>query len=123
MRKLIVQPLSKSGISTVIIIDALDECKDHKPTSAILSVLGQCTLQIPKVKFFLTGRPERWICEGFYLPQMAEATNVFILHEVEPHQVDSDIQLFFKHSFSEIASHLDGLKDWPTKEQLDLLCK
>ena len=123
MGKLIVQPLSKSGISTVIIIDALDECKDRKPTSAILSVLGQCVPQIPNVKFFLTGRPERRIHKGFSLPQMAEATNVFILHEVEPDQVNSDIQLYFKNSFSELASHWDGLEDWPTKEQLDILCK
>ena len=99
MGKLIVQPLNKSGISTVILIDALDECRDHKPTSAILSVLGQCVPQIPKVKFFLTGRPERRICEGFHLPQMVKATNVLILHEVEPHQVDSDIKLFFKQFF------------------------
>ena len=38
--KLIVQPLRKSAISAVIIIDALDECEDEEPASAILSVLG-----------------------------------------------------------------------------------
>jgi len=41
MNKLIVQPLVRSAISTVIIIDALDECKDDEPASAILSVVGQ----------------------------------------------------------------------------------
>ena len=30
MKKLIVQPLHKSGISTVIVIDALDECEDDE---------------------------------------------------------------------------------------------
>ncbi|KAF9778476.1 hypothetical protein BJ322DRAFT_1014775, partial [Thelephora terrestris] len=40
MDKLIVQPLVESAISTVIVIDALDECKDDEPASAILSVLG-----------------------------------------------------------------------------------
>ena len=51
MNKLIVRPLAKSAISTAIVIDALDECKDEEPASAILSVLGQFISQIPKVKF------------------------------------------------------------------------
>ncbi|KAF9644971.1 hypothetical protein BDM02DRAFT_3076022, partial [Thelephora ganbajun] len=58
MKKLIAEPLEESGISTVIVIDALDECKDVEPASAILSVLGQFVSEIHKVKFFLTGRPE-----------------------------------------------------------------
>ena len=91
MEKLIVQPLKESGISTVVVIDALDECKDKEPASAILSVLGQFIPEIPKVKFFLTGRPEQRICEGFRLPWMSEATDVFVLHEIKPSQVDSDI--------------------------------
>jgi len=121
MEKLIVQPLEKSGISTVIVIDALDECRDDEPASAILSVLGQFVSKIPKVKFFLTGRPERRIREGFRLPLMAKATDVFVLHEVEPSQVDSDIELFFRHRLLETVDPRDGLNDWPTKGQLDLL--
>ena len=38
--KLIMQPLKQSAISTVIVIDALDECKDEEPASAILSILS-----------------------------------------------------------------------------------
>ena len=116
------QPLMESAISAVIVVDALDECKDYEPASAILSVLGQFVFKIPKIKFFLTGRPEQWICRGFHLPQMAEATDVFLLHEIESSQVDSDIQLFFKHSFLETKDCRGG-DDWPTKEQLDLLCE
>ena len=123
MRKLIVGPLKESGISTVIVIDALDECKDREPASAILSVLSQFVSEIPNVKFFLTGCPEWQIQKGFSFPPLAKATDVFILHEVEPSQVDSDIQFFFKQSFLEMADHWSGLDDWPTKEQLDLLCK
>jgi len=123
MEKLIVQPIRDSGVSTVIVIDALDECKDDKPASAILSVLGQFVSQIPKVKFFVTGRPERRISEGFRLPQMVEATDVFILHEVERSQVDCDIQLFFRQSLLEVAGRFSGPVNWPTNEQVDLLCK
>ena len=123
MHKLIVQPLKESKISTVIIIDALDECRDEEPASMVLSILGEFVSQIPQVKFFVTGRPEPRIREGFCLPLLAEATDVFVLHEVEPNQVDNDIRLFFGHKFSEIARRRRGLDGWPTKEQLDILCK
>jgi len=53
---------------------------------------------------------------------LVKATNVFVLHEVKPNRVNNDIRLFFKHRFSEIASRRHGLDNWPTKEQLDLLC-
>ena len=107
----------------VIVIDALDECKDEEPVSTILSVLGQFVAQVPKVKFFITGRPEPRIRDGFRLPLLAEATVVFLLHEVEPSQIHNDTSLFFRHSFSEIKSRRHGLDGWPTKEQLDLLCE
>ena len=128
MEELIVRPLRESDISTVIIIDALDECEDHGHTSAILSVLGQFLSMIPKVKFFLSCRPERRIREGFCLPQMAKATEVFALHEIEPSQVDSDIRHFFRHSFAGLARGWlacgwDGLDNWPTEEELDRLCE
>jgi hypothetical protein len=122
MSKLIVNPLKESGISTVIVIDALDECEDEEPASAILSVLGRLVSGIPRVKFFLTGRPEPRIREGFRLPLLAEMTDVFVLHQVERDQVDSDIRLFFENSFSELAGRRQGLENWPTKEQLDQLC-
>jgi len=123
MDKLIVQPLRECDISTVIIVDALDECKDDEPESAILSVLGQFVSEIPKVKFFLTGRPEPWIREGFRLPLLAKAADVLILHKVEPALVNNDIRWFLKHSFLEIANRRGGLDGWPTEEQGDLLCE
>jgi len=122
MEKLIAQPLSESGILTVIVIDALDECEDEESASAILSVLGRLISKIPKVKFFLTGRPEQHIREGFRLPLLVKMADVFVLHEVEPCQVDSDVRLFFRHSFLELAGRR-RLNDWPTKEQLGRLCE
>ena len=122
MDKLIVQPLVESNISTIIVIDALDECKDEEPASVILSVLGKFVAQIPEVKFFITARPDPHIRTGFKLPLLARKTNVFALHEVEPGQVNSDIRQFYKHACSEIRGHQHGLDDWPTEAQLDLLC-
>ncbi|KAF9777503.1 hypothetical protein BJ322DRAFT_1096406 [Thelephora terrestris] len=123
MNKLIVQPLVESSISTVILIDGLDECKGEEPTSAILAVLGQLAAEIPKVKFFVTSRPEPRIQEGFRLPLLVKAVDVSVLHEVEAGLVDGDIKLFFEHRISELKGRRHGLDDWPTGEQLDLLCE
>ena len=117
MDKLIVQPLKEAVISTVIIIDALDECKDDESDSAILSVLGRLVSEIPKVKFFLTGRPDPRIKKGFRLPLLKKATDVFFLHDVESGLVNNDIRSFLKQSLLEIAD------SWPAEEQLDLLCE
>ena len=122
MGKLIAEPLRGSGTSTVIVIDALDECKDEETASAILSVLGRLVEEVPKVKFFLTGRPEPRIQTGFRLPLLRRATDVFILHDIESRVVSNDIRLFFKHSFLEMAELQGGLDGWPTDEEVKRLC-
>jgi len=122
MERLIIEPLQSAAVSTVIVIDALDECKDDEPSSAILSVLGRLVERIPRVKFFITGRPEPRIKTGFRLPLLMDATDVFILHDVHPSLINSDIQLFLKHELSELARRhlLDG---WPTDDNVNLLCQ
>ena len=47
MERLIVKPLRSTDVLMVIVIDALDECEDEEPSSAILSVLGRLVEQIP----------------------------------------------------------------------------
>ena len=122
MQKLIAGPLRETGISTVIVIDALDECRDDEPSSAILSVLARFVEEIPEVKFFITGRPEPRINTGFRLPLLADSTDVFVLHDVLPSLIENDIRIFFKHELSELAQRrrLDG---WPSDEHVDLLCR
>ena len=123
MQKLIVQPLQEFNISTVVIIDGLDECKDREPTSAILSVLAQFVSEIPKVKFLVISRPETHIQEGFRLPLLAEVTEVFVLHEVEKSQVDNDIWLFFRRGLLQVVGPFpDYFCSRPTEAELDVLC-
>ena len=121
IQKLIVQPLQSTGASAVIVIDALDECKDDEPTSTILSVLGRFVNQIPRVKFFITGRPEPRIKTGFRLPLLVDSTDVFVLHDVHPSLISNDIHLFLKHELSELAWRRQ-LGGWPGEENIDLLC-
>jgi len=124
MRALIVEPLSLSDVSTVIVIDALDECVDEEPQSAILSVMGRLVGGIPNVKFLITGRPEPRIQSGFRLELLRPLTEVFLLHEVEPSVVNTDIRFFFKHGLSELAKRSGIGRDvWPTEKYLDLLCE
>ncbi|KAF9642781.1 hypothetical protein BDM02DRAFT_3124172 [Thelephora ganbajun] len=122
MGELIVEPLKSADVWTVIVIDALDECKDEEPSSAILSVLGRFVEQIPKVKFFITGRPEPRIKTGFRLPLLVDSTDVFVLHDIDPSLVNSDIRLFLKHELFEVAQRY-LLEGWPSDEHIDLLCR
>ena len=96
MENLLVGPLRATQTTTLIIIDALDECKDEEPASVILSILSRYTDQIPFVKFFITGRPEQRIRSGFRLAALRPITEVFKLHDVKRPSVDADIKLFFR---------------------------
>jgi hypothetical protein len=124
MKMLIVGPLTSSDISTVIIIDALDECTDEDPQSAILSVLGRLVEGIPNVKFLITGRPEPRIQSGFRLGLLRPLTDIFVLHGVDPSIINMDIRLFLEHGLSELAKRRGIEQDgWPTDQHLDLLCE
>ena len=121
MEKLIAEPLRSADIATVIVIDALDECKDEEPSSAILSVLGRLVGRMLKVKFLITGRPEPRIRTGFRLPILVDLTSVFVLHDVDPPLINSDIRLFLRHELSGLAERRQ-LGKWPSNEHIDLLC-
>ena len=126
MEKLIVRPFKAAKISTLIIIDALDECKDEEPASAILSVLSRYMPNVPNVKFFITGRPEARIRSGFRLKSLLPITEVLKLHEVKPEVVDSDIKLFFQSRLADLIenrSDCDSIGDWPSSSDIEILCK
>jgi hypothetical protein len=126
LKDLLVDPLSATGISCVIVIDALDECVDDQPASAILSVLGRLVSKLPLVKFFITGRPEPRIRSGFRLPLLKPFTQVFLLHEVDPASVGGDIRLYLTEKLTAIAkrrSDLDLPEAWPSDEDIAALVK
>jgi hypothetical protein len=123
MQRFLVEPLKSADISTVIVIDALDECKDEDPESAILLVLGEWVSKIPGVKFFVTSRPEAHILSGFRGSLLKDSTHVFILHDVEHYTIDNDIRYFFKHELSGLTRKRRGIDGWPTDEHLNSLCR
>jgi NACHT domain len=119
--KLIVQPLKSLGLSTTIVVDALDECKDKEPVSAFLSVLAKYLGDIPKVKFFITGRPEDHLRSGFAVPSLR--TKDLPLHDVDSSVVDSVIRSFVKTRLGEVAARnrfcIDG--PWPSDEDINTI--
>ena len=126
MEKLLVGPLTSTGLTTLIIVDALDECKDKEPASALLSILSRYVDQIPTVKFFITGRPEPRIRSGFRLETLAPITDVLKLHEVKPEVVDRDIELFFRTQLTNLVknrSDFDLTEEWPSPSDIRVLCK
>jgi hypothetical protein len=70
LKKFIVQPFKQTDLSVMIAINALDECKGKEPVSEFLSALALHVNSIPTVKFFITGRPEDRIRNGFKLPSL-----------------------------------------------------
>ena len=123
MEKFLVEPLRSADISTVIVIDALDECRDEGLESTILPVLGQLVSEIPGVKFFITSRPEMHITAGLCDPLLQSLTDVFVLHDVESHTVNNYIRCFFKRELSELTQRHSGIEGWPTDEHLDSFCR
>ena len=126
LEKLLVNPLSETKVSCIIVIDALDECIDDQPASAILSVLGRFAKQLPLVKFFITGRPEPQIRTGFRLPLLQPQTEVFLLHEVESSSVNNDIQLYLTQRLTMIAKQRSDLElpdSWPCDDEIEALTK
>lgn len=126
MERLLVGPFQATQIHTLVIIDALDECQDEAPTSALLSVLSQHVARIPTVRFFITGRPDQGIRFAFRSESLRPHTQEFELHNVDRSSVDSDIKLFLETQFTKLAKDRPDCEfppDWPAPHYNDFLCK
>ena len=126
LEKVIVRPFTATRIPTLIIVDALDECNDKEPASALLSVLSRHVHEIPEVKFFITGRPEPPIREGFRLESLRPITDVLKLHDVKRSLVDEDIILYLRTYLTDIRKTRGDCEfpgEWPTSYDINILCK
>ena len=110
MRTLLHGPLAKSNIpNTVIVIDALDECKDID--EKFLPTLVGLASEIGNLKFFITSRSGLSV----FRAQDKNITRSALLGD----EADKDIRLFFTHEFSKLRKE-KGLLD---SEDLDYLCQ
>ena len=118
VEKLIVPSLRSADVAMVIVIDGLDESKDKKISSEIPSALDNVVERAPKVKFFITGRPEPKLKHCFL--HLTHTPTTLALHDIAPNLIENDIRIFLRDKLSGIAAK-GGLDNWPTAEQLDLL--
>lgn len=127
LQELILEPVTKSGMKTVVIIDALDECKDEETVSTILSLLARTVKNAPTIKVFITSRPEYHIWSKFHFPELRGITETTILHVEGATSVNADIRLYLHTSLAEIANNrnqlpgYEPLEDWPNQSDVDLL--
>jgi hypothetical protein len=126
MEKLIVGPLRATSIPTLIIIDALDECKDEEPASAILSVLSRCMPISPLSSSSSLDDPRPGFALDSALKSLLPITEVLKLHEVKPEVVDNDIKLFFQSQLSDLTenrSDCDSTEDWPSPSDVEICAR
>ena len=100
LRTLVVHPLQLTvgRTLTLVVIDALDECDEHGAEA--ISLLVQEIAKIPRLKIFITTRPERHIRNALHLSINHE---LFCLHDIEESVVENDIQLYLDSCLSEEA--------------------
>ena len=120
---LIAEPIRLSSPKrrlTLIVIDALDECEEH--VEAILSLLVQGIPTLPRLKVFITARPERHIRNALDRYSNHEQ---FCLHDIEESVVEGDIRLYLDSRLSEEAVQKvlpELMPPWQaTKEEKNIL--
>ncbi|KZP11260.1 hypothetical protein FIBSPDRAFT_654574, partial [Athelia psychrophila] len=124
LQELIVQPLGSirdfpSGC--VVVIDALDECKDDSTISVILAALSRHVDKLASLKIFLTSRPESNIKLGFGDSVMQGATRRLILHEIQLSTVEADIKTFIVAQLEIVRREYELDQSWPPDMEIDSL--
>ncbi|KAL7924451.1 WD40 repeat-like protein [Trichoderma austrokoningii] len=126
-QRLILDPLRKNprcwGPSLLIVIDALDECGSEDDMRTLISVfsMAQHTTN-PRVKFFLTSRPELPIRLGF--ENIGGKYDDLLLASVPATTIALDIELFMRDKLRTIktdynmsvSEHRKIVSDWPGEE-------
>ena len=122
LEKLIVEPLEavvhdQGFPPCVVVLDALDECKEESATSTILIALSVFSGRMCPVKFFITSRPVSKVVEGFRDTGLMKDTSALILHSIPSDISEKDIRVYLGQRLSRTARFC-GLKSWPSIEAM-----
>jgi ABC-type cobalt transport system substrate-binding protein len=120
---LLYRPLLKlqpdQSITTVIVIDALDECDDDDDIKLILDLLFRLQeIQSVRLRVVLTSRPDHPILQGF---QKEDNHQGLVLHEIPAPVIEHDIRLFLEEKLSVIQCEHSLPSDWPGNKQMEQL--
>jgi len=96
----------------VFVIDALDECSDHRELAELINALADFKTTRP-VKFFVTSRPEMHIRDTSITD--TSLSSIVQLHMVDDKLVTSDIRLYVQKSLDKASKSLG----WYTEVDLD----
>ncbi|EDN05634.1 predicted protein [Histoplasma mississippiense (nom. inval.)] len=126
--KLILQPLlavdqGQAVSSTLVVIDALDECEPKEDANMILTLLAKVvTATSMPIQLFLTSQPEQPI--HFKFEQIGERHYQHTpLHKVDDGLTKHDITLYLTEKFTEIQQNPEHNlpRAWPGEEQIETL--
>src|SRR5882762_7481506 len=123
LEELIINPLHASKETfrpCIIVIDALDECKDENATSTILLALSVFASRYFPLKFFITSRPVTNVEHGFRNTGLIKDTNALVLHSIPWDISQKDIRIYLQDRLSRTAQSF-GLTTWPAGDGLDRL--
>ena len=126
LERLIVNPLKilgESFPSCMVVIDALDECKDIGTTSEVLAVLALYVKKLSKIHFLLTSRPEKKITSHFKSSTLETETREFVLHEVRLDVVQNDIESYITAKLAETRKTYYLEESWPSKIDVQALSR
>ncbi|KAJ6552448.1 hypothetical protein DFH09DRAFT_1085933 [Mycena vulgaris] len=126
LEELIVKPLREvrdSFSRCLVILDALDECKDIATTSAILSALSNYIGELSPLIFLVTSRPESHIQVGFNLDSLQLNTHQLILHQVTLDVVEQDIKHYLSLKLVETRRRYKIRDPWPAVGSIEVLAK
>ena len=126
LEQLIARPLRTLGElfpPCVVVLDALEECKDNGTISIVLSSLSRYITELSPIRFLVTSRPETHITTAFKSSELNPATRRLILHEIDLGIVKTDLELYLseKLAVTRVLYELDSA--WPSTEDVIALAQ
>ncbi|KAL0945632.1 hypothetical protein HGRIS_014786 [Hohenbuehelia grisea] len=107
--------------SLVVIVGALDECRDEDETKSLLTTILSVASALP-IKWFITSRPEPHIRVEFESRTSEDQRSCILrLHEIEREVVSEDITRFLRHHFDRIKRYPHIPHDWPREWEIKKL--
>jgi hypothetical protein len=101
----------------VLVIDALDECVDHRSRPVILEVLTDAAAQTPWLKVIITSRPEADIQRFFDNP----ICSLHLRYDLAADEgAGADLEIFARNQFDLIASEW-YLSTWPEESDFNMV--
>ncbi|KAI9065760.1 WD40 repeat-like protein [Trametes sanguinea] len=105
----------------VVVVDALDECKDETAESTFLQALSLYIKELAPLMFIITSRPVLNITRGFrFLEELRRRTQELPLDEVPSLLTARDITAFLRKRFEDIGRRFASAgPNWVAEEELE----